>query len=398
MSTTLYRRTWFASIPGPARSLQVLVVSVIGFAISRPGMTNLGRSSELFSSIAVVAAFAAAIALRQIRYSDVTSALRITMRWVGVFIFLQVLFDALGPFPGPPNILFGDQGPVLYFRYVAVIGVIAGVAALWRPSFLIPLFLFYVGWRELIGTLSGIPVVDTDYLGLLDVGYFSTLGAFIAIFVTSSWVRGRLPFLWKSFVGQEGGKSTRGLAFGLIWACGVGAHLGSYYHSGRMKMHVGGADPFFWVLHNPTQNSILIGLERGDNPLALWPHLLQALSDGIAWGQPFLNIFVFGLQLLAPLAAVSVSVLSAILPFIRYVSHCCLSHTRRAFLLLDSDELGDCSGGGIAAPERVHLADENRNGPGGLIWSPCFLYQFPRMAGCGQAGQPAVLCGYSRQP
>jgi len=77
-----------------------------------------------------------------------------------------------------------------------------------------------------------------------------------------------------------------------------------------MKMHVGGADPFFWMMHNPTQNSILIGLERGDNPLALWPHLLQALSDGIAWGQPSLNVFVFGLQLLAPLAATSVSVLS----------------------------------------------------------------------------------------
>jgi hypothetical protein len=311
MSTTLYQRSVVRlDFRGLYVPLQILGVSIIGFTISRPGMTNLGRSSELFSSIAVVTAFVAAIALRQIQYSDVTSALRITMRWVGIFVFLQVLFDALGPFPGPPNILFGDQGPVLYFRYIAVIGVLAGVAALWRPSFLIPLFLFYVGWRELIGTLSGIPVVDTDYLGLLDVGYFSTLGAFVAIFVTSSWARERLPFLWKALVGHEGGTSTRGLAFGLIWACGVGAHLGSYYHSGRMKMHVGGADPFFWVLHNPTQNSILIGLERGDNPLALWPHLLQMLSDGIAWGQPFLNIFVFGLQLLAPLAAASVSVLA----------------------------------------------------------------------------------------
>jgi len=198
MTTTLDQRTRVRSnLQGLRGPLLILVFSIVGFAISRPGMTGLGRSSELYSSIVVVAAVVAALALRHIRYDDLTSALRITTRWVGIFISLQVLFDALGPFPGPPNILFGDQGPTLYFRYVAIVGVFAGCAALWRPSFLIPLFLFYVGRRELIGTLSGIPVVDTDYLGLLDVGYFSTLGALVTIGVTSSWVRERFPLAWR---------------------------------------------------------------------------------------------------------------------------------------------------------------------------------------------------------
>jgi hypothetical protein len=312
MSSTTYEHTAVRvgsqSLKGP---LLILAVSIATFAVSRRTMTHFGKWSELASFIAVVVTFAAAVRFRGVRYRELTPALRITIRCVGIFVFLQVLFDALGPFPGPPNILFGGDGqPVLYFRYAAILGVLAGAAALWRPSFLAPLFLFYVGWRELIGTLSGIPVVDTDYLGMLDAGYFSTVGAFIAVGATAPWTLERFPFLRSLLLGAEGKDATRLQAFNLIWACAVGAHLGSYFWSGIMKLHVGGDDPLTWLMHNPTENSILIGLERGDNPLALWPGALQAVSDAIVGGQPFLNGFVLGLQLLAPLAAISVPVLS----------------------------------------------------------------------------------------
>jgi hypothetical protein len=176
------------SLRGP---LLILVISIIGFALSRRYMTHLGRSSDLHSSIAVIVALAAAVGFRGVRYQDMSAALRITVRCIGIFVLIQVAFDAFGPFPGPPNILFGGQGSALYFRYVAVLGMAAGIASLWRPSFLAPLFLYYVGWRELIGTVSGIHVVDTDYLGMIDVGYFSTIGVFITIYATSPWIVGR---------------------------------------------------------------------------------------------------------------------------------------------------------------------------------------------------------------
>ncbi len=311
-TTTTYERRplriGMESLKGP---LLILIVSIIGFAVSRHSMTHLGRASELWSFVAVLAAFAVAFAFIALRYADIAAPLRITMRGIGIIVFVQVLFDALGPFPGPANILFADHGPTLYFRYAAILGVVAGTAALWRPSFLVPLFLYYVGWRELIGTLSGIAVSDTDYLGMLDVGYFSTVGTLIVICVTSPWALDRFPVLRSLLPGADGVAAMRLRAFGLIWACAVGAHLGSYFWSGAMKIRVGGDDPLTWILQNPTQTAIVLGLERGDNPLALWPGLLQSVWDGIIGGQPFMNAIVLGLQLLAPLAALSAPILSA---------------------------------------------------------------------------------------
>jgi hypothetical protein len=309
-TTTYERRTLGIGLDDLKAPLLILIASIAGFAVSRHSMTHLGRASELWSSVAVLAAFVAAFGFMWVRYADISAALRITMRGIGIIVFAQVLFDALGPFPGPSNILFGDHGPTLYFRYAAIIGVVAGTMALWRPSFLVPLFLYYVGWRELIGTLSGIAVSDTDYLGMLDVGYFGTVGMLIVISVTSPWATDRFPLLRSLLPAGVGLEGTRNAAFGLIWACAVGAHLGSYLWSGAMKIRVGGDDPLTWILQNPTQTAIVLGLERGDNPLALWPGLLQSVWDGIVGGQPFVNAIVLGLQVLAPLAAVSASVLS----------------------------------------------------------------------------------------
>lgn len=310
-TTTYERRPVRIGLEGLRGPLLILVLSIAGFAASRHSMTHLGRWSELWSFVAVVVAFAVGLAFVSVRYADMSAPLRITMRGIGIIVFIQVLFDAFGPFPGPANILFGDQGPTLYFRYAAILGVTAGAAAIWRPSFLVPLFLYYVGWRELIGTLSGIAVSDTDYLGMLDVGYFSTVGMLIVICATSPWALERFPALRSLLAGTDGAEATRLRAFGLIWACAVGAHLGSYFWSGAMKIRVGGDDPLTWLLQNPTQTAIVLGLERGDNPLALWPGLLQAVWDGIINGQPFVNIFVLGVQLLSPLAALSAPVLSA---------------------------------------------------------------------------------------
>jgi hypothetical protein len=312
MSSTTFRRTAAgADTPSLRGPLVVLLISILGFAVSRRAMTHLSQWSELFSSIAVVVVFAVAVAFRQVRYQDMSAPLRITVRAIGIIVLIQVAFDAFGPFPGPPNILFGGHGSALYFSYVAILGVAAGIAALWRPSFLAPLFLYYVGWRELIGTVSGIHVVDTDYLGMIDVGYFATLGTFVVIYATSPWALDRFPFLRSFLLGAEERKIIQTRAFNLIWACAVGAHLGSYFWSAIAKIQVGGDNALTWVLHNPTQTAIVLGLERGDSPLATFPGLEQFVWDGIIAAQPFLNIVVFGSQLLAPLAALSVPVLSA---------------------------------------------------------------------------------------
>ena len=235
-----------------------------------------------------------------------TAPLRITTRAIGIIVLIELVFDLFGPFPGPPNILFGGQGSALYFRYVAVPGVVAGVAALWRPSFLAPLFLYYVGWRELIGTVSGIRVVDTDYLGMIDVGYFATLGTFIVICATSPWTLNRFPF--PTFPLARPGH-MRGCALPDIQPdLGLRGRrsMGSYFWSGIAKIQVSGDNPLTWVLHNPTQTSIVIGLERGTTRWRCFPTCCRWSGTGSSADSRDLNIAVFLAQLLAPLAALSV--------------------------------------------------------------------------------------------
>jgi hypothetical protein len=260
--------------------------------------------------VLVCATFAGAIAFSSVRYRDFSPPLRITAFAIGMAIFVQLLFDSLGPFAGPPNILFGSGDKILFFRYGAALAVVAGVAAIWRPSFLVPLFYFYHAWRELVSVVSGIFVTETDYLGMLDVGNFCVLGAMSTIVLTNAWTTDRLPWLRTVFASADGMKELRDRAYGLIWACAVGAHLGSYFWSGIAKLQAGGEHPWTWLLANPTQTAILMGLERGDAPLGVWPGALQFVWDAIVDNQVLLNVFVLGAQLLSPLAAISTRALS----------------------------------------------------------------------------------------
>jgi hypothetical protein len=255
--------------------------------------------------VLICAAFAGAVAFRSVRYRDFSPPLRITAFAIGMAIFLQLLFDSLGPFAGPPNILFGSGDRILFFRYGALLAIMAGVAAIWRPSFLVPLFYFYHAWREMVSVVSGIFVTETDYLGMLDVGNFCVLGVLATIVLTSPWALQRVSWLETALASPDGLKGLRDRAYGLIWACAVGAHLGSYFWSGVAKLQAGGEKPLTWLFENPTQNAILLGLERGDAPFGAWPGGLQFVWDAVVHNQLLVNVVVLGSQLLSPLAAIS---------------------------------------------------------------------------------------------
>lgn len=261
--------------------------------------------------VLILCACIAAISARRMRYSEWSPPLRITARGVGAAFLVQAVCDAVGPFAQPPNLMFGDGRYETFFLYGTALALISGVAAMWRPSFLIPLFLYYASWRAFLARISGIEIAPTDYLGTLDLGLFLAIGGLTTWALTTHELGARWLKYCRWLFGAEPGPDVRSTVQNLVWACGVGAHLGSYFWSAVAKIGVGGDEPLTWIFHNPTQLSIVIGLERGDNPLAQWPHLLQALWDGMASTAPFLNAFVLGLQLLAPLAALSPWLLAA---------------------------------------------------------------------------------------
>lgn len=301
-------RTQALRIPAADVSLPLvlLLVSLIGYQAARKVVFHMAQASEAQGFALVVLCCVAALPFIGIRYAAIPRLLRAIVRGIGVVVLVQVLFDAFGPVPPAPNILFGGGGEhALFFRYGAMLAVASGIASLWRPIFLLPLFYYYVAFRLLIGPAAGIPVVDTDYLSMLDAGAFAVIGGTVAICATSAWTATKLPWL-RTLIPEADADRLRERTSGLVWAAVVGAHLGNYFCSGMAKLYAGGDAPWTWLLNNPTQTAIVIGLERGDNPLATFPTLLQFSWDAISDFALAFNFFVLGAQLLSPLAILRV--------------------------------------------------------------------------------------------
>lgn len=298
----LRSRSW-VPVAGP---VVLLLLSLVAFLLGKRLVFHMARASQDEALALVVLAWAGACLLLPIRYQAIPWLLRFVVRGVGAVILVQVLFDSFGAVPPAPNVIFGSNLPqILFFRWGALLAVAAGIASLWRPAFLIPMFYYYIGFRLRIGPAGGIPVVDTDYLSLLDAGSFGTIGALLVVLLTSETVWRRIPALGQRWPELDR-EDVRDNAAKLIWACVVGAHLGNYFLSGLAKLRAGGAEPWTWLLGNPTQTAIVIGLERGDNPLAVYPWLVQFSWSAIKdFALPF-NIFVLGAQLLCPLASLRV--------------------------------------------------------------------------------------------
>jgi len=240
-----------------------------------------------------ILACAGAVLLGKVTYQEIPEPLRLLARGIGMVVLVQVSFDGSTLFYAPDSMTLGAQGA--FYRYGTLLALGAGTAAIWRPAFLLPLMIHYVAFRHQLNLLTQVEISETDYLSMLDVGEFCALGG-----------------LTVALAGRGQGEKSKQMAAGLIWAWAVGAHLGNYLVSAWTKIRVGGDDPFFWLLHNPTQTSILIGLERGDSPLGAWPPVMQALWNGVTGAGVLLNLFVLGTQLAAPLAATNKRVLMAL--------------------------------------------------------------------------------------
>src|SRR5690349_22408590 len=142
--------------------------------------------SEVHAFWFTIACCVGAACFVAVRYRDMPHLLRAIVRGIGVVVFAQVLFDTLAPVPPAPNVLWGEANShVLFFRYGGMVAIAAGLVSLWRPSFLVPLFAWYDSFRLLIGDIAGVPVVDTDYLNMLDTGLFAVVGGLFVVTVTS---------------------------------------------------------------------------------------------------------------------------------------------------------------------------------------------------------------------
>jgi hypothetical protein len=294
-------------------SVALLSLSLLVYKIAHRVLYDVGHYGSDLAAFAIVAgSCVGACLLAKIPYSAVPWLLRVILRGIGAFILVQVLFDAFGAVAPPPNILFGaDAAHALFFRYAALLAVFAGFASLWRPAFVLPLLFYYVMFRMRIGAIDGVSIVETDYLSLLDTGSFAAEGALLTILLTSDWAFERASWLRRA-LGDVDRIKLRVAAAGLIWAVLVGGHMGNYFYSAVTKLQAGWPAPWTWVLSNPTQTAIVIGLDRGDNPMATSPWLVQHVWDAIRNNALLFNFFVIGTQLFSVIACIRVRTLAII--------------------------------------------------------------------------------------
>jgi hypothetical protein len=291
----------------------LLAVAFVGYVLARKVFLAASISPWL-GLVVVLVSMACALPFVRVRYDELPPFLGFFVRGIGIVVLVQVLFDCVNLAPGSPNLFFGVGDTAIFYRYGALIALLAGLLGLRRPAFLVPLFGYYAIFRMLIGVDTGINVVHTDYASMLDTGLFGIVGGLVAVTATSRWTLAR--FDWLARFGSTGDPARLRIeACLLIWAGAVGAHLGNYLYSGIAKIQAGGPEPLTWLFHNVTQTSILMGLERGDNPLSAWPNVLQGIWDMFATFALPLNALVLGGQLLAPAAILHRRVLLALTVF-----------------------------------------------------------------------------------
>jgi hypothetical protein len=291
--------------------LGLLGLTLAAFKVTHRLLYEVGHhGSDILAFGVVGLTCCVACLFAAVSYASIPWLLRVVVRGIGAFILVQVMFDAFGAVAPPPNILFGSAVPhILFFRYAALLGVISGIAGLWRPIFVLPLLVYYALFRMRIGAIDGVEIVETDYLSLLDTASFATLGAFLAIFFTSDWAWERAGWL-RRLIGNLDRARLRETSTGLIWSVLVGGHLANYFYSAVSKIEAGGPEPWTWLFKNPTQTTMAIGLDRGDNPMETFPGLLQATWDTIRDSAFFFNAFVLGAQLFSVIACIRVRTLA----------------------------------------------------------------------------------------
>jgi hypothetical protein len=304
MSTVLAARAPFVSAKR-AEALApfaLLVAALAVYMAARTTFSLAGHRPET-ATATVLLSIVAALPFARLRYQNLPRYIGIFVRWIAVAVLVQAAFDAFGFIPGIPNVLY-DGGPgVIFFRYAAIVAMIAGIVGWWRPAFLVALFGFYEMFRALVGRLSDIHMVKTDYGSMLDTGSFALIGTMTVIAIFSPWTLSRVPRLAKWFERMDASDLQKNSIL-LIWSAAVGAHLANYFYSGMAKLQAGWPEPWTWLLHNPTQTSILMGLERGDNLLWAFPWLLALIWQSFVIFALPLNAIVLGAQLLSPFAAV----------------------------------------------------------------------------------------------
>lgn len=162
---------------------------------------------------------------------------------------------------------------------------LAGVLALFRPSFAVVPCVYVALHKDLTRAVSGAGELGlNDYLPLVEVGLFLAVGVLALAVLKLLISRSVLP----ARVVENAGA--------VLLAAAIGMHFGNYFMSGLAKVMLDGG-PLTWALENPTSALMLNGYNLGVAPLSAWPPLFAGGYEAFQAVEIPLNFVTLFVQL-----------------------------------------------------------------------------------------------------
>ena len=248
--------------------LLFLAVNLLWFLLIRNGTDYISQTdpSLIFVWCAIIALATAAFAW--VRFDALPLFALRFMRASSVFL---VFYFVIEPFDVPRAGLPADHPAILFHQAGRWIGLFFAIAGFWRPSavFAAAMVLWMV--RDLQTAVTGFYFSTLDIRNVAEVISFVAGGLVLLAAARTRPEAQRLLDLDDHVVERAGL---------ILFAVGVGGHLGNYFYSAVAKLVLDGG-VFSWVFGNHLYDGMVGSVERGTLPVAAWPWLTQLFYDGV---------------------------------------------------------------------------------------------------------------------
>ncbi|RYZ02958.1 MAG: hypothetical protein EON61_15690 [Alphaproteobacteria bacterium] len=229
-------------------------------------------------AIPLAAGLVSAGIFHNVRYAEFSSLLRACTRASAIGLIAFLVIEA--PDFSLANPEFADA--LTYVQIGYWVALACAVASLFRPAFIIPVAIYILSTRLLVGHISGLPISIIDIRYMLDMALYLAIFGIFAVRIA--------PMLGPWFASPDRQSEIVGVAMGL--------HLANYFWSGIAKLAIG-PTPWYWIFENQTSNQIPYTLESGILPIGHIPWLTQLSYDVMSFLNTPLNAAIVVVQLFA---------------------------------------------------------------------------------------------------
>lgn len=259
------------------REWLALLLTALAFICTNNLLSRLYRwlDVDLGMVVLVLVTVLAVLASRQV---NIRSPARIMAFGCSAILGLYAVLLVPGFAPDPQ---FGSTDNLHgLWRWLAV----AAVPFCWRwPGFGVFPAGFVMLYKAALAQHTGLTISPTDYLPVVELGLFLSLGLSIGNAFIAPVDKRRRYFEW-------------------VFLAAVAVHIANYFWSGIAKIILT-EDPLYWLINNDTSNIVLVSHLLGTLPVTgeTAVTLAHLVRDNVF----VLNLLTLGLQLLAPLALLS---------------------------------------------------------------------------------------------